>query len=139
MKLRLSIIFLGILFVLVVGAVVYDNMYPSTTATYDLGTSTLKWKDGYFSGDILASTLSNLERSTDPDIPEEGYSVIWLSDGTELGDDGDLMVASKAGGTANYGTLFDHSGGTFMPLRMITEAGDSMLTEAGEEMIYEDN
>jgi hypothetical protein len=51
------------------------------------------------------------ERSSDPSEPAEGEMVIWMSDGTGKGDDGDVMVASKAGGTTNYGTLFDHSGG----------------------------
>lgn len=51
------------------------------------------------------------ERSTDPTEPTEGQCVIWMSDGTGKGDDGDIMIASKAGGTTNYGTLFDHSGG----------------------------
>lgn len=58
--------------------------------------------DKYFKG---------LERSSDPPEPAEGTFVIWMSDGTGKGDDGDIMIASKAGGTTKYGTLFDHSGG----------------------------
>jgi hypothetical protein len=38
-----------------------------------------------------------------------------MSDGTGLGDDGDIMIGSTAGGVTNYGTLFDHSGGTLWP------------------------
>jgi len=53
-----------------------------------------------------------LERSSDPPEPAEGQYVIWLSDGTQKGDDGDIMIASKAGGNTKYGTLFDHSGGS---------------------------
>lgn len=56
-------------------------------------------------------SISSLEKSADPTEPAEGEMVIWMSDGTGKGDDGDVMVASKAGGTTNYGTLFDHSGG----------------------------
>lgn len=52
------------------------------------------------------------EQSSDPDEPAEGVAVIWLSDGTGKGDDGDVMIAVKAGGTTKYGTLFDHSGGS---------------------------
>jgi hypothetical protein len=55
--------------------------------------------------------LRLLERSSDPTEPAEGQAVIWMSDGTGKGDDGDVMIASKAGGVTNYGTLFDHSGG----------------------------
>lgn len=52
-----------------------------------------------------------LERSSDPTEPAEGECVVWMSDGSGKGDDGDVMIASQAGGTTNYGTLFDHSGG----------------------------
>jgi len=60
----------------------------------------------------VVQTLSLLERSTDPAAPAEGENVVWVSDGTEKGDDGDVMVAGTAGGVTKYGTLFDHSGGT---------------------------
>jgi hypothetical protein len=53
-----------------------------------------------------------VERSSDPTEPSEGEAVIWMSDGTGKGDDGDVMIASQAGGTTNYDTLFDHSAGT---------------------------
>lgn len=55
------------------------------------------------------------ERSADPAQPTEGNFVLWLSDGTGLGDDGDVMIASTAGGVTNYTTLFDHSAGTVWP------------------------
>jgi hypothetical protein len=63
------------------------------------------------SASLQGQQLELLERSSDPTQPAEGWAVIWMSDGTGKGDDGDVMVASKAGGTTNYGTLFDHSGG----------------------------
>jgi hypothetical protein len=62
-------------------------------------------------GFTIDDALTLLERSSDPTEPSEGQTVIWMSDGTGKGDDGDVMIASKAGGTTNYGTLFDHSGG----------------------------
>lgn len=55
--------------------------------------------------------IGGLEKSADPAEPTEGEFVIWMSDGTQKGDDGDVLIASKAGGTTKYGTLFDHSGG----------------------------
>ncbi|MBW1779321.1 MAG: hypothetical protein JRL30_01150 [Deltaproteobacteria bacterium] len=55
--------------------------------------------------------MAGYERATDPAEPAEGEYVIWMSDGTGKGDDGDVLVASQAGGTTNYGTLFDHSEG----------------------------
>jgi len=60
---------------------------------------------------IIKEALKLLERSSDPLEPAEGECVIWLSDGTGKGDDGDVIIASQAGGTTNYGTLFNHSDG----------------------------
>jgi hypothetical protein len=56
-----------------------------------------------------------LERTSDPAKPAEGNMVVWMSDGTGLGDDGDVIIASTAGGVTNYAILFDHSGGTTWP------------------------
>jgi len=70
--------------------------------------------DGWMSLLTLLSKggqIGGLERSADPTEPAEGYFVIWMSDGTEKGDDGDVMIASQAGGVTKYGTLFDHSAG----------------------------
>ena len=55
--------------------------------------------------------LGGLERSADPTEPTEGYYVIWMSDGTGKGDDGDVMIASNPDGTTKFGTIFDYSGG----------------------------
>jgi len=50
------------------------------------------------------------EKSTDPDDPEEGSAVVWMSDGTGSGDDGDIMCKITAGGTTKTGTIVDFSG-----------------------------
>ncbi len=55
--------------------------------------------------------IGGLEKSADPAEPAEGEFVIWMSDGTAKGDDGDVLVASKAGGVTKWTTLFDHSAG----------------------------
>jgi len=52
------------------------------------------------------------ERSSDPPQPAEGKWVMWMSDGTGKGDDGDVLIASTAAGTTKYTTLFDHSSGS---------------------------
>jgi hypothetical protein len=63
-----------------------------------------------------ASTIAydylTFEQTPQPDEPETDKAVIWLSNGTGHGDEGDLMVGSNEGGTSTYGTLFDQSGGT---------------------------
>jgi hypothetical protein len=56
-----------------------------------------------------------LERATDPDKPAEGNVVLWMSNGAGLGDDGDVLIGSTAGGVTNYAILFDHSAGTLWP------------------------
>lgn len=49
------------------------------------------------------------ERATDPSDPSEGQSVVWQSDGTGAGDDGDIMVKITAGGVTKTVTLIDFS------------------------------
>jgi hypothetical protein len=67
-------------------------------------------------GDIYGDGTSSLdalilrEKSADPAAPAEGQSVIWQSDGTGAGDDGDLMVSITAGGVTKTTTLVDFSG-----------------------------
>jgi hypothetical protein len=56
-----------------------------------------------------------LERATDPAKPAEGNMVLWMSNGAGLGDDGDVLIGSTAGGVTNYAILFDHSAGTLWP------------------------
>jgi len=54
-------------------------------------------------GTINISDYSFTERNTDPADPIEGNSVMWLSDGTQTGDDGDMLVKTQAGGdVTNY-------------------------------------
>ncbi|MCP3885773.1 MAG: hypothetical protein GY700_09920, partial [Propionibacteriaceae bacterium] len=55
--------------------------------------------------------IAMLEKSADPTQPTEGQCVMWMSDGTGKGDDGDVLIASNAAGTTKYTTLFDHSAG----------------------------
>ena len=48
-------------------------------------------------------------RIADPEDPPEGCAVIWLSDGTESGDAGDIMVKITSGGVTVMTTLVDFS------------------------------
>lgn len=53
---------------------------------------------------------SNLvEKSADPSDPAEGQSVMWQSDGTGTGDDGDILIKITAGGLTKTATLVDFS------------------------------
>lgn len=53
--------------------------------------------------------LGLLEKSADPSAPAEGNAVIWMSDGTGAGDDGDIMVKITAASSTKTATLVDFS------------------------------
>lgn len=59
---------------------------------------------------IPASTVKVKEASSDPANPSEGEAVIWMSDGTGTGDDGDILIKITAGGVTKTATLVDFSG-----------------------------
>lgn len=57
----------------------------------------------------ISGYLSFDELSADPANPPEGQSVMWQSDGTGAGDDGDIMMKITAGGSTKTTTLVDFS------------------------------
>ena len=56
-------------------------------------------------GTINISEYSFTERSTDASFPIEGNSVMWMSDGTATGDDGDMLITIQAGGVITTSKL----------------------------------
>lgn len=81
-----------------------------------LGDTGFRFIDAYEFSELLAEVLDLgltsirlNEQAIDPDDPQEGQSVIWQSDGTGSGDDGDIMIKITAGGTTKTGTLVDFS------------------------------
>jgi len=60
--------------------------------------------------DILAGKIINTALSSDPADPAANSSVVWQSDGTGSGDDGDIMIkVTDSNGTTKTGTLVDFS------------------------------
>jgi len=53
--------------------------------------------------------LAGKELSADPADPAEGEYVLWMSDGTGSGDDGDIMLKITAGAVTKTVTLVDFS------------------------------
>ncbi len=53
--------------VVTVNAQIASSLIPTTTNTYDLGTSTLRWRHGWFSGNVTASGLT-LDGFTDGSV-----------------------------------------------------------------------
>ncbi len=49
------------------------------------------------------------ELAADPADPPEGSSIMWQSDGTGAGSDGDIMMKITAGGVTKTTTLVDFS------------------------------
>ena len=54
------------------------------------------------------TNASGFEKNTDPATITDGY-VMWQSDGTGSGDDGDIMIKINAGATTKTITLVDFS------------------------------
>lgn len=80
--------------------------------TYKVAASDASDQDFTTSGSVKLyyKPLHIVEVSQDPPDPPEGQSVIWQSDGTGLGDDGDVLIKITAGGVTKTGTLMDFSG-----------------------------
>ena len=76
---------------------------PNTSGLNSIGSRENPW--GY----VETKALALLERSSDPSNPEEGQAIIFLSDGSAAGDDGDIMVKIKAGGVTKTIKLVDFS------------------------------
>jgi len=82
------------------------------------------------------SPLILAERSTNPDAPAEGKMILWMSDGTGVGDDGDLIIAATAGGVTRIGTLWDFSGaGVWGTAENVIYAGEDVIY-AAEQVVY---
>jgi hypothetical protein len=108
----------------------YQNGFPvEITSLNDSGVAKTLFKadpegalEGYYAGTktfesfneglVVDDVLKILERSSDPTQPAEGQTVMWMSDGTGIGDDGDVIVASQAGSNITYTIIHDNSGGT---------------------------
>ena len=50
-----------------------------------------------------------LRERAEPQDPTEGETVIWMSDGTGVGDVGDIMIKVNVGGIVKTATLLDFS------------------------------
>lgn len=87
---------------------------PRATTVYDL-------QDQDLSREVIERRLSTLEFfqanplqslyfsavSVDPVDPEDGSAVIWMSDGTDTGDNGDVLIKITAGGVTKIASIVD--------------------------------
>ena len=84
----------------------YTALPEGTSTTLQSHTEVMQMTDGVI---YQYANLYTQEKSSDPDDPAEGYHVIWQSDGTGTGDDGDIMIKITAGGSTKTTTLVDFS------------------------------
>ena len=47
--------------------------------------------------------------SVDPSDPGTGKAVMWMSDGTDTGSNGDIIIKVNVGGVTKTATLLDYS------------------------------
>jgi len=89
--------------------VVKDNSNNKIITT-DASTSRMGIMTGSPASELhINGALTLSEKSSDPSDPSEGQSVLWMSDGTGTGDDGDILIKITAGGVTKTATLVDFS------------------------------
>ena len=81
-------------------------------------------------------SLTKLTKQDQPSNPATDSSVIWMSTGVGLGDEGDVMIIADVSGTRKYATLFDYSGATAIDV-ILLETGDNILLETGDSILKE--
>jgi hypothetical protein len=69
-------------------------------------------KSFFYSNEIITNKIKLFQQSSNPVKPELGWGIMWLSNGSGLGDPGDLIVASNVTGITKYSIVFDYSSGT---------------------------
>jgi hypothetical protein len=62
-------------------------------------------------GTVFDKPLLFVAVATDPPDPPPGQSVLWMSDGTDTGDAGDIICRTNVAGTVKTTTVVDHSAG----------------------------
>ena len=86
-----------------------DSLSTSTSGSLGIGLENSDEVLHVYGNTKLEGPLILNERTYDPDNPEEGNSVIWMSNGNGSGDDGDIMIKITAGGVTKTVTLVDFS------------------------------
>ena len=69
---------------------------PATTATYDIGTTSLKWAEGHFSGDVSAGTFAATTDTAAGDTASIGYTAAEGLILTGQGSTNDVTIKNDA-------------------------------------------
>jgi len=86
-----------------------DSLNTNTSGSLGIGIESPDEALHVYGNTKLEGPLVLRERTYDPDDPAEGGSVIWMSNGNETGDDGDILIKITAGGATKTVTLVDFS------------------------------
>jgi hypothetical protein len=86
-----------------------DNAVELPTIYLYAGSDHVEFIEG--SGFLIETPLRLKEQSADPTAPSEGHMVMWQSDGTGTGSDGDVLVQVRAAGSTRTFTLVSHGAG----------------------------
>ena len=86
-----------------------DSFKTSASGSFGLGFQSPEETLHVYGNTKLEGPLILKERTYDPDNPEEGSSVLWMSNGHGSGDDGDIMIKITAGGVTKTVTIVDFS------------------------------
>ena len=54
----------------------------------------------------------SIRKKPNPEKPLEGEYITWVSDGTGLGQEGDLMIVTTVKGVTRYSILHSYKNGT---------------------------
>jgi hypothetical protein len=92
----------------------FDELNAIDLSTNTLTTNTLD-VPGFETGVVSLERLQYLPLSADPPNPAEGAAIAWASDGTGLGNAGDIMVKIRSSNVTQYGTLFAYADTVAIP------------------------
>ena len=108
----------------------YNFFRPGTNNTLDLGTSTQKWKDGYFAGTVNAGALSLL--SPYPQIKGAGTNVCISTNGAWDGTGGEFVFEAgglrPSGNRSNKQSLTGWQNGTFSGELILSSSAANKIT-----------
>lgn len=63
-------------------------------------------------GNTVTTRVTFMHIDADPAKPPEGETIMWESDGTGFGEDGDIIMASTVGGVTKRSIVFTYSSGS---------------------------
>lgn len=86
-----------------------DSLHTNTSGSLSVGFRNPAETLHIYGNTKLEGPLILKERTYDPDNPEDGSSVLWMSNGHGSGDDGDIMIKITSGGVTKTVTLVDFS------------------------------